>query len=444
MKALATSLLLALSLGSPSEAQSPWNGDYFPNVPLVSHEGKTVRFYDDLIEGKVVMINFIYTSCPDSCPMETARMAQVCQILGDRMGDDVFMYSISIDPEVDTPEVMAQYARRFDAGPGWLFLTGAEADITLLRKKLGLYLEEIQADGSKDHNLSLIVGNQATGRWMKRSPFENPYIIAEQVGSWLHNYKLPRKAGMAYENAPALRKITKGEELFRNRCAACHVVGPGDGLPRPGPNLLGVVEARDPAWLRRWITEPDRMLAEKDPLALQLLEAYHGVPMPNMRINRVELDFLLEFLETETARVLADQARAAEGAPILASAGEDEHQDEGEQRAPCCEKDEKMELEDAGPADDEWSEAGTSSPEDYGDWGLEEASSSSPGASAAEVAPGAPSSAAAPDPVVPLDEVPARPGPAEAGKRPSSASLVSIAAGVALGLLTAMLSRRRA
>jgi protein SCO1/2 len=442
-KHLASTLLLAAALAPLSAAQSPWNGDYFPNVPLISHEGETLHFFDDLIEGKVVMINFIYTSCPDSCPMETARMAQVCQILGDRMGDDVFMYSISIDPEVDTPEVMAQYAKRFGAGPGWLFLTGDEDDIVLLRKKLGLYLDDIQADGSNDHNLSLIVGNQASGRWMKRSPFENPYILAEQVGSWLHNYKLPRKAGMAYENAPALRKITKGESLFRTRCAACHVIGQGDGLPRPGPNLLGVVEARDPLWLRRWIVEPDRMLAEKDPLGLQLLEAYNGVAMPNMRINRVELDHLLVFLEDETARVMAEQARAEQGSPILASA-EDEDED-GEHVAPCCEKAEKMALEDeeAAPVDDDltddWSDAVTSTDADFEDWD----------AAVAEVAAtqeddpftALPVPVPVPEPEVVLDVLDVLEPAQESG--PSElASALSVAAGAALGLLTALLGRK--
>ena len=75
-----------------------WGANYFPNVPLTNHEGKQVRFFDDLIKDKVVVINFIYTTCPDSCPLETARLVEVQRILGDRVGRDVFMYSITIDP----------------------------------------------------------------------------------------------------------------------------------------------------------------------------------------------------------------------------------------------------------------------------------------------------------------------------------------------------------
>ena len=110
------------------------------------------------------------------------------RFLGNRVGDDVFFYSISIDPETDTPEVLADYANRYQTGPGWLFLTGVSEEIELLRRKLGLYIDEINKD-PKDHNLSMIIGNQRSGRWMKRSPFENPYILANEIGSWLHSYK---------------------------------------------------------------------------------------------------------------------------------------------------------------------------------------------------------------------------------------------------------------
>jgi protein SCO1/2 len=293
---------------------SPWGANYFPNVPLVTHEGKTVRFFDDLIEGKVVAINFIFTSCRESCPLETARMANVQEILGDRVGQDVFLYSISIDPETDTPEVLEQYARKFKAGPGWLFLTGKEEDITLLRRKLGLYIEEIQGDDSTDHNLSLVIGNQATGRWMKRSPFENPYVLATQIGGELHNWKRPRGAGRDYADAPRLRTISKGESLFRTRCAACHTVGGGvvtAGEQRLGPDLLDVTKKRERAWLVRWLADPDAMLEEGDPIALQLYEEYDGVPMPNARLNQIEIDLLIGYLDAESLRVA--RTRTADG-----------------------------------------------------------------------------------------------------------------------------------
>ena len=302
---------LALCAALPAYAETPWGADYFPNVPLVTHEGKTVRFFDDLIRDKVVVINFIYTVCPDTCPLETARLARVQKILGDRVGRDIFMYSISIDPENDTPEVLARYAERYRAGPGWWFLTGKDADITLLRKKLGLYIEEIQ-DGSNNHNLNLIIGNQTTGRWMKRSPFENPYVLAEQIGSWLSGWKAPRESVRAFEDAPEIRNISQGETLFRTRCATCHTIGDGEEGLVPdlaGPDLLGVTKRRERSWLARWIAVPDEMLAEGDPIALALYAQYDNLPMPNMRLSTVDVEDLLRYIGSESNRVQMERAR---------------------------------------------------------------------------------------------------------------------------------------
>src|SRR5712672_3762184 len=119
-------------------AGNPWGADYFPNVPLITQDGKVVRLYDDLLKGKSVAINLIYTTCSASCPLETARLVQVQRILGDRVGKDVFFYSISIDPKRDTPEVLKAYMQRYHVGPGWQFLTGKDEDIKLVAQKLGL------------------------------------------------------------------------------------------------------------------------------------------------------------------------------------------------------------------------------------------------------------------------------------------------------------------
>jgi len=297
--------------GGPAAAAakggSIWGADYFPDVPLVTQEGKTVRFFTDLIKDKVVAINFIYTNCPDLCALETARLREVQKLLEDRVGRDVFFYSITIDPKRDTSKVLKKYAEKFQVGPGWLFLTGKKADITLLRKKLGLLgEEEKKSKDLKDHTLSFIIGNQSTGQWMKTSPFENPYVLATQIGSWLHNWKLPPKNKLDYADAPELRNISKGETLFRTRCASCHTIGEEDGAGadknRLGPDLLGVTWKRDPAWLTRWLKEPDKMLAEKDPTAMALLAEYNNVTMPNLRLNDADIQNLLSYIEEETHR----------------------------------------------------------------------------------------------------------------------------------------------
>ncbi len=295
-------LLLAtiVTLGSSSPAYRGRPGAaYFPNVPLTTHEGEQVRFYDDLVKDKVVAINFIYTSCPDSCPAETAKLRQVYQILGDRVGRDIFMYSISIDPEHDTPEVLKTFASKFRIGPGWTFLTGKEADITLLRRKLGLYMEEIQ-DGSGDHNLSLIVGNERTGKWITRSPFDDPRSLATLIGHDLFDGVTPRKNIRSYAEVPDAPKFSRGEYLYRTRCSSCHTIGGGDSL---GPDLLGVTEQRERTWLMRWLKEPDKMLAEGDPIASELFVRYNELAMPNLRLDDSDAAALIAYMAAQSRRV---------------------------------------------------------------------------------------------------------------------------------------------
>ena len=279
-------------------AASPWGANYFPNVPLVTHDGKTVHFFDDLIKDKIVAINFIYTHCSDSCPLETAQLVRVQKILGDRIGKDVFFYSITIDPDHDTAEALKEYRERFKAR--WTFLTGKKSDITLLRKKLGLYVEEIQ-DGSNNHNVSMIIGNQSTGRWMKRSPFENPHVLADQLANWLTEWKTARRSDN-YANAPELRSMSRGEHLFRTRCASCHSLTGDEPDKALGPDLLAVTQRRDRRWLLDWLKAPDRMLKKKDPVALALYKQYNELAMPNMHLNREEALALLAYIDGETER----------------------------------------------------------------------------------------------------------------------------------------------
>ena len=294
-------------------AASPWGANYFPNVPLTTQDGETVHFFDDLIKDKVVAINFIYTHCPDTCPLETAQLVRVQNIMGDRLGKDVFFYSISIDPERDTPEVLKEYKERFKAH--WTFLTGKKSDIIQLRKKLGLYISEIQ-DGSNNHNVSMIIGNQATGRWMKRSPFENPHVLADQIGNWLTGWKAAPK-GDSYANAPELRSISRGEQIYRTRCASCHTLTGNELAGALGPDLLGVSQRRDMQWLLDWLKAPDQMLNKKDPIAMALYKQYNNLAMPNMRLNKEEALTLLDYINDETQRLQEGPEQIASGTEDL-------------------------------------------------------------------------------------------------------------------------------
>ena len=286
---------VALLSVAPVSADGRWGANYFPNVPLTTQDGATVHFYDDLLKGKAVAINLIYTQCKDECPLETARLVQVQRLLGDRVGKDIFFYSISIDPKRDTPEVLKAYAEKFHVGPGWLFLTGKEEDIKLVARKLGLSRRG-DAANRDGHSAILMIGDEAAGQWMRNSAVDNPRFLAVTIKNFLGGWN-DRNAGKSYAEARPLL-FDKGSYLFRTRCGACHTVGEGDGV---GPDLLGVTTRRERAWLTRWLAAPDQMLAEQDPIATELLARYKNVPMPNLRLGEGDVAALIEYMETRSA-----------------------------------------------------------------------------------------------------------------------------------------------
>jgi copper(I)-binding protein/mono/diheme cytochrome c family protein len=134
---------------------------------------------------------------------------------------------------------------------------------------------------------------------MKRSPFENPYVLADQLGNWLSDWKAPPSGG-DYASAPELRNITPGEQLYRTRCATCHTISGEDVAGALGPDLLGVTQRREMEWLINWLRAPDQMLKAKDPIALQLFEQYNQLAMPNMRLNHQEALDLIEYMAQQS------------------------------------------------------------------------------------------------------------------------------------------------
>ncbi|QPK63375.1 SCO family protein [Methylomonas sp. LL1] len=299
---MVTLLQLGIGLSWAAPPGSPWGADYFPNVPLVTQDGKTVHFYDDLIKDKVVAINFIYTACGDTCPMQTANLRQVYKLLADRMGRDIFFYSISIDPQHDTPGALKEYAERFKIGSdsGWSFLTGSKADTMLLRKSLGLFRDDAEADKLSEHNTSFLIGNERSGQWIKRSPFDEPKVLAWLLGrSMGHGKPNSTSAMTSYASAKEIPKLGRGEDLFRSRCDSCHSLGAEEGL---GPGLQGVTERRDRAWLARWLKTPDQMLAENDPIASELFNRYQKLPMPNLRLSDSEVEALIAYMAGSPVR----------------------------------------------------------------------------------------------------------------------------------------------
>lgn len=158
---------------------------HFPDVVLTTHEGKQVRFYEDLMKDKMFIINFMYAKCEGVCPPITNNLARVQKALGDRVGKDIFIYSFTLKPEVDTPAKMAEYARMHKAQPGWLFLTGSKADMELLRRKLGFTNPDPKLDAdAAEHIGNLRFGNEALQMWGACPGMMNADFIAESV-LWL-------------------------------------------------------------------------------------------------------------------------------------------------------------------------------------------------------------------------------------------------------------------
>jgi cytochrome oxidase Cu insertion factor (SCO1/SenC/PrrC family) len=155
-------------------AASDSSESYFPNLTLLTQENKQVHFYDDLLKGKVVLINFLFTTCKGVCSPMTANLAKVQRYLGERVGRNINMISISVDPETDTTEVLKRYAETFKAQPGWYFLTGKKENVDWVLHKLGGYVEN-----KAEHSSVLLIGNEATGEWMKMPAMAGPSEIAE-------------------------------------------------------------------------------------------------------------------------------------------------------------------------------------------------------------------------------------------------------------------------
>ena len=163
-----TSAILCLVLLGVSRAQQPAaQADtpahkYFTDVELINQNGEKVKFYSDLIQGRVVIINSFFATCQGSCLPLNQNLAKVQEALGDRLGKDIYILSISVDPTVDTPPNLKQYARKLHARPGWFFLTGSKENVDFALKKIGQYVDDKQ-----DHLNIFIIGNERTGLWKK-------------------------------------------------------------------------------------------------------------------------------------------------------------------------------------------------------------------------------------------------------------------------------------
>jgi protein SCO1/2 len=155
---------------------------YFPDMRLTTHEGKSVRLYEDLIKDKIVLINFMYARCQGICSPVTANLVKIQAMLAPRVGKDIFMYSFTLNPKEDTPEVLKAYAERHGVGPGWTFLTGAAADLELLRRRLGFTDPDPARDADRSNHTGMVrYGNEALQLWAAFPGMAKPEANAKSV-----------------------------------------------------------------------------------------------------------------------------------------------------------------------------------------------------------------------------------------------------------------------
>ena len=294
LAALTAAALLCANAPSQAQRRGP---DFLPNLPVVDQDGRQLRFYDDLIKDKIVVIMFIFTSCTDICPITTARMTQIEDKLVDVLGREVFIVSLTVDPENDTPERLKAYSKAFSTGPGWTFVTGKPADIRAINSKLGERSKVLS-----EHRNEIVLGNDITGEWQRDNVMGDLERVTTSIREMDPKYRdqvrqVRANPGM---NTGLAMGTQPGQSMFKKICTGCHTIGVGDKV---GPDLRGVTERRERAWLVRYLRDP-RGMTKRDPIARALAEKFPVVPMPNMALSEQDAEDLISYLQDETAKLV--------------------------------------------------------------------------------------------------------------------------------------------
>jgi len=155
---------------------------YFPDVTLVTHEGKKVRLYEDLVANKCVMMNFMYARCQGICSPVTANLRRAQLLLKDHVGRDIFMYSFTLKPKEDSPAVLKAYVEERKLGPGWTFLTGRPDDLELVRRRLGFVDRNPVRDADTTNHTGMVrYGNEGLTLWAAFPGMQTPEAIAKSM-----------------------------------------------------------------------------------------------------------------------------------------------------------------------------------------------------------------------------------------------------------------------
>lgn len=146
------------------------------DITLRDQTGAPVRFRSDVVGDRIVVIDFIYTSCTTVCPVVSAVFSELQEMLGDRLGRDVLLLSLSIDPVTDTPARLHEYATRFESKPGWIWLTGEKDDMERVLRGLGAYTPNFT-----QHPQQVLVGNGRRGTWTRFYGTPDPARVLARV-----------------------------------------------------------------------------------------------------------------------------------------------------------------------------------------------------------------------------------------------------------------------
>jgi protein SCO1/2 len=155
---------------------------HFTDAVVVDQNGTPKRFYSDLLAGKVVVINMMYTACSGICPANTQQLLEIHTMLGSRAGHDVHLYSLTLRPDMDTPAALLDYAKKYHVTGGWSFLTGAPDDMDTIRRSLGFFDTDPVADADlANHTGSLRIGNVARDRWLMMPSAVAPRLVVGAI-----------------------------------------------------------------------------------------------------------------------------------------------------------------------------------------------------------------------------------------------------------------------
>lgn len=177
---LAACFALTPTVGAAGQTDTPSASVHVLDLPLTDQDGRSLRFASEAVGKSVVAINFIYTSCTTLCPLTSATFKNVQSRLKNRLGKDVRLISMSLDPATDTPARLKAYAARYKAGPGWLWLTGEPGNMKQVLTGLGAYTASIQ-----EHPPQVLVGDGASGQWTSFNTLPGPDRIRAAVEQYL-------------------------------------------------------------------------------------------------------------------------------------------------------------------------------------------------------------------------------------------------------------------